>query len=306
MIENLVSIITPCYNGEKYINRFLESVLNQTYKNIEIIIINDGSNDNTEKEILKYKEIFLKNNIQFTYIYQDNAGQAEAINKGLKIFRGEFLTWPDSDDTLHPDSIKEKVEFLKKNPEYGFVITDANIIDEKTEQVIGTLEHKKKIKENIFEDLIFENDIWYAPGCYMVRSKAFFLSNPKGKIYSSRGGQNWQMLLPVAYSYKCGYIKKKLYNYYQREDSHSHKNKKDYKKQLEKLNKYEDILNVVLEQMKLIEIYKKKLNIKYERKRLRLAFYFNNQKELEKEFYKLKENDALDIKTILIYIIRKK
>lgn len=205
MIKDLVSIITPCYNGEKYINRFLESVLNQTYKNMELIIINDGSTDLTEKIIMEYKEKFKKNKISLKYIYQENRGQAEAINKGLKVFEGEFLTWPDSDDTLEENSIKEKIEFLKENNQYGFVRTNANIIDEDTGEIIGKLQHENKenVKENLFEDLIFENDVWYAPGCYMVKTEAFMETNPQMSIYPSRGGQNWQMLLPISYQYKC-------------------------------------------------------------------------------------------------------
>ena len=307
MVKDLVSIITPCYNGENYISRFLDSILNQTYKKIELIIINDGSYDKTQDIIMSYKEKFTNNNIDLIYIYQDNSGQAEAINKGLKVFKGEFLTWPDSDDTLDKESIKEKVEFLKKNQQYGYVRTMANIINERTGQKTGILQpkNKKNIKENLFEDLIFENDVWYAPGCYMVRSEAFIDTNPECTIYPSRGGQNWQMLLPIAYKYKCGYIPKCLYNYYVRDNSHSHSDINDINKQLAKLAGYREILNVVLSQIGLFEKYEKRLDIKYTKKRFKLAFRLNEKEMLKTEFKKLRNQGKIDFKILLMYIIRK-
>lgn len=306
MIKDLVTIITPCYNGEKYIERFLESILNQSYKNIELILVNDGSTDKTEEIVLSYKNKFLKENIELKYIYQKNSGQAEAINKGLNIFKGEFLTWPDSDDTLHPNSIEEKVKFLKENKQFGFVRTSANIVKEETGEIIGALEHKnRKVKEDLFEDFIFENDVWYAPGCYMVKTEAFIDSNPKCKIYASRGGQNWQMLLPIAYKYKCGYISKKLYNYYVRKDSHSHSNIDNLDIQLKRLESYEDILRTVLSEMGLLENYEEKLNIKYSKKRFKLAFYRNNKELLNKEYKNLKSKKGIDYKIRIMFIIHK-
>lgn len=307
MIKGLVSIISPCYNGEKYVKRFLESVLVQTYNNIELIMVNDGSIDGTEKIIKSYIDKFKESNIKFYYIYQNNQGQAESINKGLKIFNGEFLTWPDSDDVLHPDSIKEKVEFLIKHPDYGLVRTTANIIDEESGKIIGNLKPKKnKVKENLFEDLIFENDVWFAPGCYMVRTKAFLDSNPNCKIYNSRGGQNWQMLLPITYKYKCGFISKNLYDYYIRKDSHSHQGIENKKIQLEKIEEYRNILTTVLNEMGLLEKYKEKLDLKYSKKKFKIAFKFKDINLLKKEYSNLKKKFALDNKIRLMYIIRKK
>ena len=70
--DPIVSIITPCYNGENYVQRFLDSILAQTYSSIELIIINDGSIDNTEKIVYGYKESLKTRNIKLVYIYQEN------------------------------------------------------------------------------------------------------------------------------------------------------------------------------------------------------------------------------------------
>ena len=74
MESYLVSIITPCYNVEKTIKKYLESILNQTYKNLELIFIDDGSTDETEKIIKEYINEFEQNKIKVKYVYQENAG----------------------------------------------------------------------------------------------------------------------------------------------------------------------------------------------------------------------------------------
>ena len=130
MNKGLVSIIVPCYNVEKVIGKCIKSILNQTYRKLEVIFVNDGSTDNTEKIILSYKKEFEKKNVIFKYIYQQNKGLGGAINTGLKHFTGEYLVWPDADDTLALTSIEKKVVFLENKPEYGSVTSDAYIYNE--------------------------------------------------------------------------------------------------------------------------------------------------------------------------------
>ena len=114
-MDKLISIVTPCYNGEKYVKRYFDSLLRQTYKNFEIIFINDGSKDKTEEIALAYKKIFEKQNIKFIYIFQDNAGQAAAVNNGLKYVNGDYLAWPDSDDFYEENALETLLEFLIKS-----------------------------------------------------------------------------------------------------------------------------------------------------------------------------------------------
>lgn len=97
-----VSIIIPIYNGEKYIKRCLDSVINQTYKNIEIICINDGSEDNSLKILKEYKD--LDNRI--VIIDKENAGVSSARNDGIMRSRGEYITFVDVDDWLELDAIE--------------------------------------------------------------------------------------------------------------------------------------------------------------------------------------------------------
>ena len=178
MIADLVSIIIPCYNGEEYLAKTLDSILNQTYKKLEIFFVNDGSIDKTEKIALEYKEKFEKNDIKFNYIYQENQGQAAAINNVLKLINGNFLTWPDSDDLLTPNSIEKRVNFLKENKDYGFVRNAVEIREFKTERKISEFRLYTDINENIFEDLIYCNNVFFSPVSYMVNTRFFKLVNP--------------------------------------------------------------------------------------------------------------------------------
>lgn len=307
-MDKKVSIITPCFNGEEFVGRYLESVLNQTYKNIELIFINDGSNDDTEQVVKSYIEKFNQAGMELIYIYQENSGQAVAMNRGLKIFTGEYLTWPDSDDILTNDSIEKKVRFLEENQQYGLVRTDAKLVKQNNlDDVIGYFgkNNPNKYKEDLFDDFIIENRVWFAPGCYMVRCKSYLDVNPKRKIYEGRGGQNWQMLLPILYKYKCGYIDEPLYVYVVREDSHSHSNY-SLSGEINRTFTHEDLLintllfiNMTKEEN---DKYKKIIKEKYIKKRFYIACEFNDKKLAEKYYKEIKVKNILSTRDRIKYI----
>ena len=101
-MENpLVSVIIPVYNSEKYLERTLDSVLSQTYKDIEIIVVDDGSTDNSGKIIAKYQ----KKDPRIISVRQKNGGQASARNAGIRLAKGRFLTFLDGDDAYDKDFI---------------------------------------------------------------------------------------------------------------------------------------------------------------------------------------------------------
>ena len=122
MEKGLVSIISPCYNREKILWRFLDSVLNQTYKKVQLILIDDGSTDATLSVIKEYVSKFEKAGIRYEYYTKPNGGVSSSINEGLKYVKGEFLCWPDSDDWYEPESIEKRVEFLNDHPEFGLYL----------------------------------------------------------------------------------------------------------------------------------------------------------------------------------------
>jgi len=116
-----VSIIIPTFNRRDYITIALDSVLAQTYKDYEIIIIDDGSSDDT-KEILKPYQ----NNIR--YFYQDNRGIPTTRNKGIREAQGNYIAFLDSDDYWLPEKLERQIECFKQNPHYGMVATRCSSI----------------------------------------------------------------------------------------------------------------------------------------------------------------------------------
>lgn len=127
----VVSIITPSYNQAAFLERTIQSVLNQTYPHIEYIIIDGGSQDGSVNIIQKY-ESRLKH-----WVSEKDRGQTDAINKGFALASGEILAWINSDDTYEPEAAAWAVEYLNSHPEVGLVYGDASFINEKDE-VIGT------------------------------------------------------------------------------------------------------------------------------------------------------------------------
>ena len=101
----MVSIIVPVYNGEKSIERCLRSIQNQSYTNIEVIVVNDGSTDHTEKVIKKYVE----EDARFHYIKKDNTGVSDSRNIGMASAKGEYFQFVDGDDWLVKRATEEFV-----------------------------------------------------------------------------------------------------------------------------------------------------------------------------------------------------
>lgn len=220
MKQPLVSIITPCWNGEAFLSRYFESILAQTYTNIELIFINDGSTDRTEEIALSYKKQLEQRGIRFVYQYQENAGQAAALNHGLKLFHGEYLTWPDSDDVMTPDCIEKKVRYLEHNSDVEMVRSNGRYFDAESGKTRRISDKPHAEKEDIFEELLLVHT-YGCCGCYMISKELFLKCYPDRNIYESRAGQNWQMLLPAASHSLCGYLDEDLYVVYERQESHS-------------------------------------------------------------------------------------
>ena len=124
--NNLVSVIIPTFNRSTYLSEAIDSVIDQTYQNIEIIVVDDGSDNDGEatKEVLKpYMD-------SLTYIFQQNQGIGAAVNKGLSLARGEFIQRLDDDDLLEKEKIEKSVEAFQRNPNAGIVVTGCHVIDE--------------------------------------------------------------------------------------------------------------------------------------------------------------------------------
>lgn len=297
----LVSVITPCYNGEKYLDRYFKSILNQTYPNFELIFVNDGSNDRTEEIALSYKNKLEEKNIRYIYIYQENSGQAEALNRGLKIFNGDYLTWIDSDDVMVPNCIEKKVIFLEKNKKYEMVRSNGIYFNEaKNER--KRIDNSINIKnEDIFDDLLVLKT-YGCCGCYMITRKIFLKIFPDRIIYNSRCGQNWQLLVPIASNTLCGYIDEDLYIVYLTEDSHSRK-EKDYNKLIKRYDAFLDVLVHAIEISNCNKEKKKKMVCEFcYRNQFYYAIALKEKDKIKKYFKRFCQFGNPTVKEFLLYI----
>jgi GT2 family glycosyltransferase len=118
-----VSVIIPTYNRRGYIRQAVESVLAQTFQDLEIIVVDDGSTDGTDEVLRDYSN-------RITYIYVENRGFVEARNTGMKAASGEYIAWLDSDDLYHPHKTALEVAVLDAFPDVGFVYTDFSAFDD--------------------------------------------------------------------------------------------------------------------------------------------------------------------------------
>ncbi len=127
----LVSIITPSYNQGTFIRRTIESVLNQSYPNIEYWVIDGGSKDNTISILKEYES-----DPRFHWLSEPDRGQGDAVNKGWQLSEGDILGWLNSDDTYLEGAVKTQIESLINHQEVGLVYGDALFIDE-NDNIIG-------------------------------------------------------------------------------------------------------------------------------------------------------------------------
>lgn len=225
MQKDLVSVLSPCYNVEPYLPKLLDSLLAQSYKKLEIILVNDGSTDNTASVIKTYVPRLEQEGYKVIYLEQENGGQSSAINNGLKYVTGHFLTWPDADDWITPDSIEKRVSFLLEHPEVGLVRSNIEKIDEVTGASLGVFEPHIRYPElikNFYEKLALTRT-WYGAMACMVRMTMFDIVLPDREIYvSKQAGQNWQLMLPIAHKFPCWQMNEVLGYYLIRKASHSH------------------------------------------------------------------------------------
>lgn len=305
----MVSILLPCYNGAKFIKRCFDSILNQTYKVLEIILVNDGSTDNSEEIVESMKYLFEEQNIRFIYIYQKNGGPSAAINTGLKYVTGEYLTLLDIDDYIMPESIELKVQFLESNKSFDIVRTNGYYVNENNLDDTSKLfvnDDTEKCKIDIFDNLVEAKTNNWA-GSYMVRTSKLFDFYKDRKIYESRYGQNLQILMPLAYNGKCGYIDKPLMKYIRQESSITQVGK-NLNLEMKNFQGYKDIRlhmidSIIKESEK--EKYNKCVNMLYARTFMNLAIQYGNKNVLEENYNILKENQSLTIEDKIAYYNQK-
>lgn len=124
MEDALVSVIIPAYNHGSYIENCLDSIINQTYKNVELIIINDGSIDDTNKKIIKYEDRLNNRFEKYIYVDKENEGICKTLNLGLSISQGKYIIPFASDDVMYSQRISKQVAYMEEHNQYGMIYTD--------------------------------------------------------------------------------------------------------------------------------------------------------------------------------------
>lgn len=300
-VEGRVSAVTPVYNGAKYLPAMLDSVLAQAYDDMEMILVDDGSEDDTVRIAESYRPKFLERGYGYRIVRAEHRNASAALNEGLPYVTGEYLIWPDSDDVLRPESVEKRVDFLRRHPEYKCVRSLAYYFDAETGE---KREADEKTGDLTGEELfweILEMRTFVCCGCYMLKSEAFFAIYPGRHIPEYEVGQNFQMLLPFMFRHKCPTIREELYGVCVRQNSHSRRvlTREEEKK---KYRDYEDLVDEIaaicgiedgasrerIARWKIRRRYG--LAIKYgDRRQIRRAVYQRNRLEKRSFFYIVKD-----------------
>ena len=187
IIQPLVSIIVPTYNRAHLIGETLDSVLAQTYKNWECIVVDDSSTDNTEEVI----ELYIKKDLRFQFIKRPTTkpkGANACRNYGFGKSKGKYINWFDSDDLMHPEKLAIQVKALKQS-NYNFSVCQSLVFEDNIDNIIG-LKHDTISSEQPFEDFVTKQIIWLTQAPLWRRD---FL-NKMEKLFDERlqAAQEWE------------------------------------------------------------------------------------------------------------------
>lgn len=203
MMSKKVSIIMPCYNQGKYVREAIESVLHQTYKNIEIVCVNDASLDNSNDIIQNILSELNPDN--FIYInHKENKGVITTRNEAIEIATGEYILPLDADDTIEPTYVEKAVNILDENPDVGIVYCWVNNFWKDSKSQIS------KWKDFDISKELFLNSI---VNTSMYRKSDFLLVGGY-KSYMNKGWEDWDLWLSIIEKgFKAHLIKEVLFNY---------------------------------------------------------------------------------------------
>lgn len=229
--NNLVSVLIPAYNHENYIQETIESIINQTYPNIELIILDDGSKDKTWEKITELKPKCENRFVKIHFETKQNEGTCITLNKLLKLSSGEFVYIIASDDFAKPQAIEKEVKFLQNNPDYALAVGDNEYVDSMGKQIFRTQKaftsniknaKYKTVKEFLssklkidflsddfgsYKTLYKEN---YIPNGYLIRKNIF---ETIGNFTKNAPLEDFWLMLQISKYKKMKYIDEILFSY---------------------------------------------------------------------------------------------
>ncbi len=196
-----VSVILPTYNRCGFIGKAIESVIAQTYTAWELIIVDDGSTDQTENVV----KIYAGRDSRIRYIKQKNAGCASARNRALAEAKGQYITFLDDDDLFRPDKLSVQIEFLEKNPQFGFVYSDSKLIDRDGNH----LRNIPEVPQTSFLELIMGFAV--PPIAILARKECF--DKVGGFCTKLRSSDDFDMWLRIAKEFPIAYYPNMVASY---------------------------------------------------------------------------------------------
>ncbi len=195
-----ISVVMSVYNGEKYLREAIKSILNQTFKDFEFIIVNDGSTDKSLEIIKSY------NDPRIVFIDQENKGLAAALNVGIKAAKGKYIARMDADDISYSERLKKQIEFMENHPEYVAIGSWANYITDDGEYLymckmpIESLSLKSSLPYEcpfIHSSVSMRTEIVRAVGGYKDVGRYFYQEDILLWIDLSRIGKFYNILEPL-------------------------------------------------------------------------------------------------------------
>lgn len=212
-MNDLISVIIPVYNVEKYLPNCIDSVIKQTYTNLEILLINDGSTDSSPKICEEYKN---KDN-RIKVIHKQNGGLSDARNVGIENAQGKYMTFIDSDDDIEIDYIEYLYNLIEKYNTHMSIATYTVVSKDKKINIGQGYEEETVLDEKkCLERLLCEHGLSVS-ACAKLYEKSLFenIKFPKGKLCEDNG-TTYKLIMKCN---KIAYGSKSIYNYYKRENS---------------------------------------------------------------------------------------
>ncbi|KAM3094097.1 glycosyltransferase family 2 protein [Phormidesmis sp. 146-35] len=206
----LVSVIVPAYNAAAFIERTLTSILTQTYQNLEVIVVDDGSQDSTAEIVDRLS----KTDERILLVKQQNAGVAAARNRAIQLAKGELIAPIDADDLWYPHNLEKQVQCLLASPKsVGLVYSWSIDIDEQDQQTGGF--HAAKIEGNVFQTLLCHNFLGNASAT-LIKAGCFEKVggyNCQLKAQNAQGCEDWDLYLRIAEGYEFRAVPEFLVGY---------------------------------------------------------------------------------------------
>jgi len=201
----LVSVIVPAYNAARYVGQAVESALSQTHGNTEVILVDDGSDDNTSEVVAPYLD-------RIRYVRQENSGVYAARNAGTRISRGDYVAFLDADDVWETGKLAAQVDVMEKQPEYGAVHTDTSTIDREGRLIRRSVNSRRQSKNGmVFEEFFEQNMAVILLSTVLIRRECFEALGDFDERFPMV--TDYGFFLELAFRYPIGYIPESLVRY---------------------------------------------------------------------------------------------